>query len=89
MARLAGEGHQALALFLAVWIDAAQSNETEVQVLATEEPIQQGAHPCRERAVALPEALVPIAKQFLHGVFDDLFEVVGRGTGTVAGDAGR
>jgi hypothetical protein len=48
-----------------------------MQIATTNESFQERAYPLREWSVALPEAVVPHPEELLHGVFDDLFEVVG------------
>jgi hypothetical protein len=60
-----------------------------MEVPATKKPLEQSKDPGGQWAVALPEAVVPDAEELLHSIFNNLLEVVGRGTGMVAGDGGR
>ena len=60
-----------------------------MEVTATEEGFEQVLDPGVEGTVGLAEPVVPDAEELLHGVLDDLLEVVGRRSGAVPGEGGE
>ena len=62
----------------------AQTKEAKVQVAATDKGFHHIPDSTVEGTVRPVEALVPDAEEFLHGILDDVFEVVGWAAGSVA-----
>ncbi len=57
-------------------MDAAQSHEPVMQVPALEEPDEEFLDSRRKGAVSIAEPVVPHAAELLHGVLDDLLELI-------------
>jgi hypothetical protein len=72
-----------LGLLGAVGVRAPQAKKTAMQITTAQEPFKKRADPGRESAVALAEALVPVAEELLVVLLDDLFELVGGAAGLI------
>ena len=77
---LAGMRDQALEAALR----ATQAKKTEVGISTAAEDLEKLPEPRVERAVIVPEAFVPMDKEVLQVVLDDVLELVSPGAGPVA-----